>query len=1235
MPVSWDDWLAAEPPAPSGPSRTAVEVAAAAPYTGLPEGQQVWTEEQLMSSLGTDTSILGTGFRGMDFESLPFRALSNWWGDQIGLVPEEEKKSFSDHLGKAMAVWSGLGHKDPETGEITGQAQFEGGRTDLGRKLELAVMGHEDEIGGLINDNLPDFLKGAPSQFTSTIVRAGLNLAGGILESPSAMAAMGGSMGAKYAAAEASLAPGAGAAMSKFGKGLYLTEEIAQKAVAGTAVARGLDQDWDNAKKAWEANDMEGASKHAAEGVSKLILGALLARGVKGDFEDVSAKAAKEAAEKAAKEAAAVAKGTEAAEPAVAKPTADEGTVEAPVAVGTHTWRFKGEDIAVNIVGRNKDGRVTIARADGQPWETGKRTRRANTSRMSAVEEPEKIAAPPEPQVDTPESVIAEIDKMLGEGGAKAVDTMAARTMKAAGESAVTTKLIQRGFKHVLDKAADPVEGDIYLRGTQMPEVRVFTPDDADYDAIIKEAGEGSETAAAFSIRTTDASGAERPSKVFLRGDLLTNTRAMMHAAAHELAHEKLDPVWRFTSYDLKTGRPTGLINAQGGHARSFRPEQQSQVMDLLHMDKTDRILNGMQEDPVVRQAIERASGPEGPAVSAEYPAGSLALAREVGMPAKDEFGRPYEQSRFFNEEGKPYDEPIDRAAADEAALRPMPDMKAVDFMAARGEPREWGKDIAPYKDAVYKRVEQHRNAGLTLTDAIKQTQEDFIGKVIHRDYGEELVQAMKRDLASGELDVGGKIPATAPEIKAAVKDALAQGTSLKQKMNAATAVARAPEEVKTELIADKAFRESLMALRKRLDSQIRSARKAEGGAGRAEDAEKALGEVPKLPTGRKLRAQDEQATMAGGDLGNNMRAIWANPRGIRGSAWYTGVKQALGEDFGDFADRIKRAVNEDDLDVAEAAISHWDRAFASEFAIELRKIKNEFGTNDPEAVVREAARRAGQEISDETVAKRVQNILNTTRDVRNRLDQVEKLKKKLAAKRKEAAQIAGTEEAPAEKIAAPPKPETPRPTAGKARRTAPKKKTPAKKKTKAEKVTPPPEPEKLEGVEKTEEEGVVRDVDEDEGDISVEFMRARTRAAARQAGEKGMALPSGPGGRERLAGPRIKNVKTLRAFLNQVTNNKAVMPDAIVKAVDELRRDLASGDIGGFAAIRKARALRQEIMSARPATGGTAEEALRELPMVKIAKKAKAKKGGTPTVPKTPGAATIAEVKGGKVEVK
>ena len=113
--------------------------------------------------------------------------------------------------------------------------------------------------------------------------------------------------------------------MGKLGKGLYLGSEWAQKGAAGTMVARGLDQDWDNAKKAWEANDMQTASKHAAEGVSKLILGALLARGVKGDWEDVSAKAAKDAAEKAAKEAAAVSKGTAAAEPA-AEPAAALGS---------------------------------------------------------------------------------------------------------------------------------------------------------------------------------------------------------------------------------------------------------------------------------------------------------------------------------------------------------------------------------------------------------------------------------------------------------------------------------------------------------------------------------------------------------------------------------------------------------------------------------------------------------------------------------------------------------------------------------------------------------------------------------------------------------------------------------------------------------------------------------------------------------------------------------------------
>jgi hypothetical protein len=261
---------------PSGPFRADADPST--PYQNLPFGQDVWTEERLGETLGADMGPFGIAARTLQFGggTVPlYQTLSNVTTDVLHGRDADWGKNFRE----ALDVFSGVGHKDPETGVITGQAQWAPGHGDLGMKAaQLLQPGDTQALienaipGGVLLKLLPDDLRALPPAVLEPILKTGLTFAGNLLEDPTALAAMGGS----------GLIRGLVSGKSALLKGAYLTSELAQKVAGGYFVSQGAVNEAKLASDAWKKGDQEAATRHASQAIANIALGAVIGLGARG-----------------------------------------------------------------------------------------------------------------------------------------------------------------------------------------------------------------------------------------------------------------------------------------------------------------------------------------------------------------------------------------------------------------------------------------------------------------------------------------------------------------------------------------------------------------------------------------------------------------------------------------------------------------------------------------------------------------------------------------------------------------------------------------------------------------------------------------------------------------------------------------------------------------------------------------------------------------------------------------
>lgn len=604
---------------PSG-VRSAEDVRNASPYDPARIGdRKVWTEEELQSSLGTGGGLWGFAQRALDAPALPFRALQNTVGDMLGL----SKPAEQGNLTEAASVWSGLGHVDPETGQVSGQATFAPGHGMLGDKLEAAVAGSRKEKagvdpfleaipGGVLYKALPEELKKLPRAVLDAMVRTGAQLAGGIMEDPGALA---GTLGASALGKQA---------VKAGTRKAYLASELAQKGAGGAFVARGVGDSAKEAKDAFDRGDFEGAVRAGSHAVSQILLGGLL---VKGGIED--AKFAKGLPEEAPPAAAA------APAPAAPRPTASSvgeypdpsALVPPPRTQGpgdypdpseymttppppkpmpeaappppTPTTTYRGQP--VTVVGRAAGNRITIQLADG----TKRRVAASQVQGLQRAVSDEEAAAAiaernkPEPgyeQDPTPERVAEMMQP--GKGGDDVdLDQLMKEIDDATDESLqMSPAPIKPGTQLTPEQALDLV-WDTVEKGRQRATSKmrtfggIFSPREAEgANLLVKTKPKLVLTDKTKELSLTADGTTLRVNPEWLKRYTaglppeVTN-RILIDAISHEVTH-KLRTLG--AAYNPITGEEAGRINPSRGHAKGGITD--SPLTDVEHMRTQARL---------------------------------------------------------------------------------------------------------------------------------------------------------------------------------------------------------------------------------------------------------------------------------------------------------------------------------------------------------------------------------------------------------------------------------------------------------------------------------------------------------------------------------------------------------------------------------------------------------------------------------------------------------------------
>jgi hypothetical protein len=676
---------------PTGQRRSAEDVLAGKPYAEgtLPEGTKVWSEEELQGSLGADTSIMGTARRALDFDiGTPIlRGLSNTVSDYMGL----SKPSSQGDVNEALSAWAGVGHKDPETGTITGQARFQPGHSNLGEKTEALVAGGRGQRGGadalisaipggVIFDQLPEELKQIPRAILEPIIRSGAYLAGSILESPGSMAAMG---GAKLIGSQAAKAGT---------KKAYLASELGQKAAGGSFIAQGVGESGQRAKEAWAKGDMEGLMRAGSETVAQLLLGGML---IRGGIED--ARMAKGALEPGAQyehpigperitpppatiptpQGAATAAMTGGAgtpgaipppqtvasmamAPPIRRPIPPPGTPSsavvpsvprAAVAAPSPPTRTTYQGKPVTVVGRNKAGRVTIQMEDGTK-------KRVASSQVQGIEgKPTEAITPPPKMEDDLTQLEKELELEEGvAGGAKklgpkeALDLVWGTVEK--GREKATTKM--RTFGGVFSPREAETAGA--ARQNVKPTIRLV--DDTKMYGGLAYAPE------------TNILYIKKGTLALLKDMSPEQANAqLVHWMSHEITH-KLRPSG--AAVNPLTGEEAGKISPVSGHERGGITD--STIKDVEHLRTQERL---------ERLARGRAGkGVLAPKKDLAYTT-TASFREEPAAMAKDLYGEKVlseDESRYRGKVAKPGEvstpkafgrKPVTRTSLEEMALSP------------------------------------------------------------------------------------------------------------------------------------------------------------------------------------------------------------------------------------------------------------------------------------------------------------------------------------------------------------------------------------------------------------------------------------------------------------------------------------------------------------------------------------------------------------------------------------
>ncbi len=608
-PISSDEfWASLEQTAPTRPTvRTPEEVASAAPYTNLPEGTRVWTEEELQESTVPSGGLMGLAQRALDADALISRSIHNPVSDALGMRGGSNKPAASP-----LSVWAGLGHQDPTTGQVTGQATFAPGHGTLGDKLEAFVAGGRGEAGGIdpaisampggvLFDMLPEDLKKLPRAILDPIIRTGSQLVGGILESPSSMLA---SLGGKLAAKEASKAGTRKA---------YLASELAQKAAGGTFVAKGVGDAATEAKTAFEKGDIEGAVRAGAHAVSQILLGGLLVKGgiddakfAKGLPEEVPATPAKPATPAPAKPTAS-AMGEYPDPSAIAPPPRPAGPGDYPDPseyLSTPPTRvpkpprptYNGQVVTV-VSKQPTKGKVTIQLSDGTK-------KRVTVAKLQGYSAPERVVtdeeaaaaiaerdkpAPGYEQDPTPERV-AEAMQPPPKQGIPDEDDLDSILNELESENMTVVPAGRRlSPQQALDFVWDTVSKGREKATSKMRTFGgIFSPREAEgADLRLKNKPKlvVSDKTKAVSFKTDSNELHINPESL----ERLMNTagkasdeevnRTLLDIITHEITH-KIRPTG--LAFDPITGKQTGRLNPSGGHAMGGLTDSPLQDVELL-----------------------------------------------------------------------------------------------------------------------------------------------------------------------------------------------------------------------------------------------------------------------------------------------------------------------------------------------------------------------------------------------------------------------------------------------------------------------------------------------------------------------------------------------------------------------------------------------------------------------------------------------------------------------------